>query len=123
MDVLCPPAIQHDKRDFLNRDDNRKCLPRVYLCRRATNRTRRASSVSLRNFPPHVNEMGGLKPDPAVYARMVAQTLAVLHWGVGIDAKDVDFVLGGSLEAAIDIGSLAISDRRNGFLRIVSGAR
>jgi hypothetical protein len=112
VDVLCPLAIQQDRRGFLNRDDNTNCLLRVYLGRRATNRTRRASSVGLRNFPLHVNEMEELKLDTAVYARMMAQTLAVLHWGAGIDANDVEFVLGGSLEATTDTGSLAISDRR-----------
>ena len=121
--MLCPPAIQRDRRGFLNRDDNRNCLFRIYLGRRATNRTRPASRFGLRNFPLHVNEVEELKLDTAMCARMMAQTLAILHWAAEIDANDVEFVLGGSLEAAIDIGSLAISDRRNGILRIVSGAR
>ncbi|KAL6151868.1 hypothetical protein ACJBU6_09808 [Exserohilum turcicum] len=53
-----------------------------------------ASKIRLRNFPLHVDEMERLSLDPKVYTVAMAEALALLHWSAGIDANDVEFVLG-----------------------------
>ncbi|KAH7558755.1 hypothetical protein BM1_04892 [Bipolaris maydis] len=95
VDLLCPEAIKTIKTKFLARHENKDCLVRIYLGRRSCTSQREAGNIRLRNFPLHVNEMKGLQLRPESYAVTMAQTLALLHWKVGIDANDVEFVLGG----------------------------
>ncbi|EUC37263.1 hypothetical protein COCCADRAFT_86196 [Bipolaris zeicola 26-R-13] len=95
VDLLCPKAIKTIKTKFLARHENNDCLVRLYLGRRSCTSHREAGCFQLRNFPLHVNEMKRLGLRPERYAVTMAQTLAFLHWKVGIDANDVEFVLGG----------------------------
>ncbi|EUC42731.1 hypothetical protein COCMIDRAFT_39252 [Bipolaris oryzae ATCC 44560] len=83
VDLLCPEAIKTIKPDFLERNENKDCLVRLYLGRRSCTSHREAGNIRLRNFPLHVNELErlGLRPEPYVK--------------FGFDANDVEFVLGG----------------------------
>jgi len=95
VDRLCPKSITGNKKDFLNKAENEDCLVRLYLGGRTVSRTRMdASSIRLRNFPLHVDEMESLKLDTGGYAKVIARALAILHWRAGVDANDVEFVFG-----------------------------
>jgi hypothetical protein len=80
---------------------NEHCLIRPYLgCRRPVGATDKPFWVPtarrhLRNFPLYIDDMERLNIDPIPFARAMAQALAVLHWKVGVDGDDVEFVLGG----------------------------
>jgi hypothetical protein len=78
-----------------NKDDD-ACLIRPYLGRRRGSRstnTSRFQRFSLRNVPLHVNQMEELGLDVVAYARTMADALAMMHWGAGVDANDFEFVL------------------------------
>ncbi|KAH8641428.1 hypothetical protein IG631_04369 [Alternaria alternata] len=94
VDALCPKAIKDDKSTFLNRTENKNCLVRLYLGRRNDSRKMEARNVRLRNFPLHVDEMERLGLDTSSFAKTMAKALAFLHWKAGVDANDVEFVLG-----------------------------
>jgi hypothetical protein len=86
-------------RKYKTKDDSswetgeqQDCLVRLYLGRRGIRGPH--SRFSLRNFDLMVNEMEWLKLDVAKYAIVMAKTLAVLHWKVGMDGDDIEFVLG-----------------------------
>ena len=97
VDALCAPVIQKRKDELLARPENKDCLIRVYLGRRETNSAKISfRDFRLRNFPLHVNEMENLQLDTDSFARLMAQTLAILHWKAGIDGNDVEFILGSS---------------------------
>jgi hypothetical protein len=85
-------AVVDDKR-------NEHCLVRPYLGRRRRRQDegRRRSmfrSISLRNFPLHIDQLERLGLPAEQYALAMADTLAFLHWKVKTDATDVEFVLG-----------------------------
>jgi hypothetical protein len=91
---FCPVQLQ----DTIKADrDNEDCIARVYLGRRRfrpESATRRKQFFSLRNYPLHLDqmeEMGGV--DTLAYAGIMAETLAMMHWGAQTDANDVEFVL------------------------------
>lgn len=74
------------------------CLIRPYLGRRRRHRQEGQSNsrfqrFSLRNVPLHVDQMEALSLDTRAYAQTMADALALMHWGAGIDAGDVEFVL------------------------------
>jgi len=94
VDALCSKSIKKQKEAFLKQPENKDCLVRLYLGRRNDNS--KSANVRLRNFLLHVNEMEHLKLDTAMYAVTMARALAVMHWTAGIDANDVEFVLGSS---------------------------
>jgi hypothetical protein len=94
VDVLCPKAIKDTKAEFLKRTENKDCLVRLYLGRRNDSRKMEARNVRLRNFPLHVDEMERLGLDTTPFAMTMAKALAFLHWKAGVDANDVEFVLG-----------------------------
>ncbi|KAH6881782.1 zinc finger protein-domain-containing protein [Alternaria rosae] len=94
VDALCPKAIQDNKSDFLKRPENKDCLVRLYMGRRNDSRKMEARNVRLRNFPLHVDEMERLGLDTRSFAITIAKSLAILHWKAGVDANDVEFVLG-----------------------------
>ncbi|KXX76577.1 hypothetical protein MMYC01_206644 [Madurella mycetomatis] len=83
-------------------DDKRNdhCLIRPYLGRR---RCRRQSgprtgqsmfkSISLRNYPLHIDQVEHLGLPAEEYALAMADALAFLHWAAKIDANDIEFVL------------------------------
>ena len=72
---------------------NHDCLVRLYLGRRG-HRTLKSGEFRLRNFPLEVDDMEILGLDTSLYARVMAHSLAALHWKARVDANDVEFVLG-----------------------------
>ncbi|KAK2032698.1 hypothetical protein LX32DRAFT_167694 [Colletotrichum zoysiae] len=97
VDALFPAVIRRRKQSFLTRTENKNCLIRMYLGRRHTTKTQdRIQNLKLQNFPLHVNEMEDLGLDTAQFARLMANTLAIMHWGAMVDGNDVEFILGSS---------------------------
>ena len=92
IDLYCPEALKTSIRSSLPDED---CLIRPYLGRRrrAGMTQSRFKAFSLRNSPLHVDQMEELGLDGALYAQVMAETLAVLYWEARIDANDVEFVL------------------------------
>lgn len=101
VDALCPKDIQRSKAEFLDKAENKDCLVRLYLGRPSKDTPMTAQNVRLRNFPLHIDQMQYLKLDIEMFARTIAQALAVLHWKVGVDANDVEFVLGSSPQISL----------------------
>jgi hypothetical protein len=85
--------------DFVkNNPDDDACLIRPYLGRRRRHGQNgksksRFQRFSLRNVPLHIDQMEVLDLDVKLYAETMAEALALMHWGAGIDANDVEFVL------------------------------
>ena len=71
---------------------NTACLVRVYLGENESNILQ--AYDSLLNFPLRLNMIKVLKLDVLQLADEMAIGLAVLHWKAGVDAMDVEFVLG-----------------------------
>lgn len=80
------------KQQFLAEAKNQNCLVRVYLGRR-TVRNRNVEDFKLNNFELHLNELHQLHLEARPFAQIMARTLAIMHWGVGVDADDIEFVL------------------------------
>lgn len=75
---------------------NQDSLVRPYLGRNIFHtRPSRFKAFSLRNYPLHLDQMQELRLSRNLqfYAQIMAESLAVMHWGAGIDANDVEFVL------------------------------
>jgi hypothetical protein len=92
--ALCPKQIVNFKDEFLRKPQNKDCLVRLYLGRRHDNRTSNPKSISMRNFPLHADEMERIGLETKAFALAMAEALALLHWKAGLDANDVEFVLG-----------------------------
>ncbi|CAN9368866.1 unnamed protein product [Alternaria sp. RS040] len=78
-----------------NKDDD-DCLIRPYLGRRRGNRsssTSRFQRFSLRNVALYINQMEDLGLDVVAYATTMADALALMYWGAGVNVDDVEFVL------------------------------
>lgn len=95
VEKYCPP---HLRQEILSSEPNKDCLVRPYLGRRRTNNVRSTSrfkAFSLRNFPLHLDQLETLMTtnDIKQYARMMADTLAMMHWIGEIDGNDIEFVL------------------------------
>ncbi|KAK2009169.1 hypothetical protein LZ32DRAFT_608701 [Colletotrichum eremochloae] len=106
VDALLPAVIRHRKQDFLARPENKNCLIRMYLGRRHTTKTQdKIQNLKLQNFPLHVNEMEQLGLDTAHFATLMANTLAIMHWGAMVDGNDVEFILGSSPAKARRVSS------------------
>lgn len=97
VEEYCPPHIADD---ILASEANKDCLIRPYLGRRrARTEPRRPIQLrgfSLRNLPLHVDQMDDLGislEDRQQYARIMARTLAIIHWYAKIDGADIEFVL------------------------------
>lgn len=72
---------------------NEDCLVRPYLGSMHGNDT---CFLSLRNFKLHLNHMRDLDINATDIARRMAEALAIMHWSAQTDARDIEFVLGGS---------------------------
>ncbi|KAH0337868.1 hypothetical protein KCU81_g7933, partial [Aureobasidium melanogenum] len=95
---LIPSFSANQRETCLSNPTNNNCLVRLYLGRRGVSRSKVwAEDMSLRNFPMHVDEMERLSLPITAYITTMAQSLALMHWKVGIDANDVEFVLGDSI--------------------------
>ncbi|KAK2754774.1 hypothetical protein FQN54_006667 [Arachnomyces sp. PD_36] len=95
IDKYCPASLI---AEIKSSDANQDCLIRPYLGRRrlkneGRNRPSRLTAFSLRNFPLHVDQMEELGIETDVYAKIMAETLAIMHWDAKVDANDVEFVL------------------------------
>jgi hypothetical protein len=91
-DTFAPSAIKNNRAAELAKYENKDCLVRPYLGRRLGKDNR--PTFRLRNFPLHVDDMEKLKLDTHLYAKIMAQALAILHWKAGVDANDIEFVFG-----------------------------
>lgn len=97
IEKYCPPEIKsEDSRSA----KNRACLIRLYLGRRRIRQTpgwqSKFKGFSLRNFPLHLDQMeeiGVSQQDMSLYARIMAEALATLHWIGKVDGNDIEFVL------------------------------
>ncbi|KAJ5180686.1 hypothetical protein N7492_003896 [Penicillium capsulatum] len=95
---FCPPQLISEISASL---PNKDCLIRPYLGRRRRQRPRpdstsRFTPFSLRNFPLHLDQMellGISTGEIHQYARLMAETLAMMHWIIEIDGNDIEFVL------------------------------
>jgi hypothetical protein len=96
VNALCPKPILNARDAFLKHPENKDCLIRLYLGRRHDNRISNPQNIRLRNFPMHVDEMERIGLDTKRYAKVMAEALAVMHWKAGVDATDVEYVLGSS---------------------------
>ncbi|KAL7892233.1 zinc finger domain-containing protein [Trichoderma sp. SZMC 28014] len=90
IDIFCGEQAKDVAR---HEPANRDCLVRVYL---GSMWGVIGRHFSLRNFKLHLNQMAHLQMDAKVMAGRIAIALAVMHWAAKTDARDVEFVLGGS---------------------------
>ncbi len=82
------------------------CLIRPYLGRRRRFEMQsRFKAFSLRNYPLHADQIEDLGLDGALYARVMAETLAVMYWKAHIDANDVEFVQAPPAKADCSVNS------------------
>lgn len=100
IEQFCPKGLKGVARED---EENRDCLLRLYLGTGLpivgpTPSLSASPNVqfSLRNFPLCLNKTESLGLDAKPYAEAIAEGIAILHWGAGIDARDVEFVLGSS---------------------------
>lgn len=119
--LFCPVHIQTAAYEA---PGNADCLIRPYLGRLGRGSERDSKGVapkrsfSLRNFGLDLGgmEVLGLLKDgdgtAVCWAGVMGRTLAVLHWGVGVDGRDVEFVLGGR-----PVGRTEHMTRVDGFVR------
>lgn len=96
--TYCPEEMRDD---ISASRQNQHCLVRIYLGRRRLlHQTRGKRFFSLRNFPLHADQAEELDLPCERYAKAMAEALATLHWAVGTDAADVEFVLGAPRDEA-----------------------
>lgn len=82
-------------QDISLRDpSNRTCLIRPYLGMRRTDHELKHPAETLQNFPLHLDQMEEIGLDIAQFSREMAIGLAIIHWRVGLDGMDMEFVLG-----------------------------
>jgi hypothetical protein len=94
IDVFCPMSIKEAARAA---PANKDCLARIYLGKRPAKRTTPLTVFSLRNFNLDLDRIEQAKIQGMEnIATAMGSALAVMHWRVGIDADDVEFVLGSS---------------------------
>jgi hypothetical protein len=92
--LYCPAQLKETQRTNLS---NKACLVRVYLGKKKNPPqpgSRPPTLFTLRNFPLHLNQMTDLSLDIENFARSMADALALMHWVIKVDARDVEFVLG-----------------------------
>ncbi|KAH9885662.1 zinc finger protein-domain-containing protein [Xylariomycetidae sp. FL2044] len=90
IDRYCPAGKRAQIREGVRMDQNQNCLVRPYLGRR---KSQPSAFFRLRNFGLCADQMEELGADMDGYARALACSLALMHWGAGIDADDIEFVL------------------------------
>lgn len=110
--LYCPaslrPSIEKSRQD-------QDCLIRPYLGRRRQlAKQSRFKCFKLRNYPLHMDQIEELSLDGALYARIMAETLAELYWRAHIDASDIEFVLAPTTSKGIQ--SQALGDHQVGIL-------
>lgn len=93
VDAFCPEHLKAQKQEILAVPINKDCLVRLYLGRRGDGK-RTSNGLKLRNFELLVDDMERLQLEVEAYAKIIAQTLAILHWCASVDGDDVEFILG-----------------------------
>lgn len=97
-----------DKQQYAFTDaKNADCLMRVYLGAERLQRKSKFGGFTLRNFFLYITDMDDLNLDASMYATSMAQTLAIMHWEVKSDARDVEFVLGNAPSKEEDIPQIS----------------
>ena len=93
IDEFCPDHLKEKAR---TEPSNKDCLARVYLGKRKDkDRIKPLMFFSLRNFNLHLDQLEEVKVHGLVgIARLMGMALAVMHWQIGIDVDNVEFVLG-----------------------------
>ena len=110
IDRYCPADLA---AEIKSSEANQDCLVRPYLGRRRYHtRPSRFKAFSLRNYPLHLDQMEeiGLDTDLVLYAEIMAEALAMMHWLAGIDANDVEFVL-----ATTSTSTTTLSGKGSGY--------
>jgi hypothetical protein len=78
---------------------NKSCVIRAYLGRRNSTKSKtNINNLSLRNFPLCVDGTEDMDLDTEHFAKVMAEALAILHWEVGVDGNDIEFILGSTPE-------------------------
>lgn len=94
IDRFCPAQWQTAVR---NNPGNKHCLVRPYLGRtKPPQRRSMFNAFSLRNFNLHVDQCDEVRVDPSCFVHAMADSLALMHYKVRANARDVEFVLGGA---------------------------
>ncbi|KAF2431422.1 hypothetical protein EJ08DRAFT_567387, partial [Tothia fuscella] len=92
-------CLEHLKKAAKEDPRNKDCLIRVYFGQHTQHREKPLTSFPLRNYNLHVDKIVHLEIERAHRLRLahtMGKALAVMHWSVGTDAHDVEFVLGSS---------------------------
>lgn len=113
VDAFAPRDVRMNKEAYLARDENKNCLVRLYLGRRENRPSTR--KFHLRNFDLTVGEMEYFRLDTKLYARIMAQALAVLHWKAKLDANDVEYVLGSASKISTPPTAAELYSMRRGI--------
>ncbi|QDS71886.1 hypothetical protein FKW77_010179 [Venturia effusa] len=88
----CPEKIKEAAK---SQESNRNCLIRVLLGKAQVKSKHPSSMFSLQNYPLWVDKVQELEAvEYEDIAISMGGALAALHWSVGTDARDVEFVLG-----------------------------
>lgn len=87
---FCPKQLINE---VLASESNKDCLIRLYMGKKRPGVSR---FFKLRNFILYLDDMQNFEIDTAELAIQMAHALAIMHWVAGIDANDVEFVLGSS---------------------------
>lgn len=99
IEKYCPPQT---KQAALSAVANKDCLVRIYL---GSLKGRQGRFFSLRNFKLHLEHMVELQLDVKEMAGKMATAMAIMHWAAKTDARDIEFVLGSSLKAAVEMSA------------------
>lgn len=94
IDVFCQldPAAREQAKNLVS---NKDCLIRPYLGRvRVAGSQSRLRAFSPRNYKLHLDQVQFLGLDAEEYGTAMAKAMAIMHWDIGIDAADIEFVLG-----------------------------
>lgn len=89
IDTYCPAQLRDDVKQ---RHTSQDCIARLYMGRRRTGRL--SQFFSLHNYPLWLNQMEDMKLPIYDHAKIMGETLAMIHWEAELDANDVEFVLG-----------------------------
>lgn len=93
-EALINHYVREDKREQnLETVKTTPTLVRLYFGKQK-NRPGKLSLVNLRNFVLYADQMDEIPVDLTPYVLSLAKALAIMHWDVKCDARDVEFVLG-----------------------------
>lgn len=103
IDQYCPKEIRLEAKRKPGEQD---CLVRVYLGKKREDFSRvKKPTWSLRNYKLHLDQMLKIGLDVQRFAENMADALAIMHWSAGVDAGDVEFILG-SLPGNVIVDSI-----------------